>query len=413
VIAITPIWPADAEGLPLNLSGEVRLRYDAYENAGLQRNVDYGQTLFRGIIGAEFRLRPNISVHAEVGTGQVWGKRDTAPPSIQNSASLQKAFLKVIYPAGPAQFSAMIGRQEFAEGPRQLMSVGDGANLHRSWNGIRVQAQNDGARIGAIRFKATRLKRGLLDEITDDAERLNGFYGDLSLNRTATASSRVEAFWMNRRRGARAFREATGHDDTSTFGVKVSGHRARLSYDWTFARQARRQAGSKMSAWGFFASQTLTLSESGWKPRALVRLDVASGAQAGSEKSRGFDQLYSSSAYLGEGRFLSLRNLLLITSGVKVSPTYSTSVTADFGFARRLTTHDAAYAGGMREYAGTRNVGRGHGIGELWRVTASWQAKNNVVIAANIEHFFAGPVLRRAGLAPAGYASVSATYRLD
>lgn len=401
---------ADAASLPIDLSGEVRLRYDHYESAGLRCDVDYGQTLVRGIIGADLHLSPNIRLRADVGTGQAWGKHGNAPPSIQNTASLQQAFVEVGQRAGSAQLSALIGRQKFAEGPRQLISVGDGANLHRSWNGIRLQAQNDRARIGAFRFKATRLKHGFLDEHADDAEELHGLYGDLTLDRTHRANSRVDAFWLHRRKTSQPPGEANGRNGTTTFGVKLSGHRAGLSYDWVLARQTGRHDAGKVSAWGFFAYQGLTLSEKRWVPRVIARLDVASGARAGSRGSRGFDQLYSSSGYLGEGRFLSLSNLLIITSGMSVLPTRSTAVTADFGLARRLTAEDAAHAGGMRAYAGTKGIG-GKRIGELLRITASWQARKDFLIATDIEHFFVGRVLQGAGLSSGDYASLSATFR--
>lgn len=56
----------------------------------------------------------------------------------------------------------MAGRQEFADGPRQLISLSDGPNRWTTWTGVRLYAHGSRMRIGAFDFRATRLDRGAL-----------------------------------------------------------------------------------------------------------------------------------------------------------------------------------------------------------------------------------------------------------
>lgn len=140
-------------------------------------------------------------------------------------------------------------------------------------------------------------------------------------------------------------------------------------------------------------------------------MDIASGGSAyGTGAQKGFTQLYASSNYLGEGQFLSLSNLLMIAPGITVAPTGRTSLSLEYGFARRLHEGDAAYAGGMRAYDGTQSV-PGREIGGLMRVIGTWSASEHLTVFVNLEHLRAGDILQRARLPSGGYAYVGATFR--
>ena len=169
--------------------------------------------------------------------------------------------------------------------------------------------------------------------------------------------------------------------------------------------------GRQVNAWALFMVQSVQLSNDGWQPSLTAHIDAASGGGAfGTNKLNGFNPLYASSSYLGEGQFLSLSNLLMIAPGISVTPTPRTNVSIEYGFARRLSETDAAYAGGMRAYVGTQNV-VGHEIGGLLRVVGSWSVSRHLTWALNYERFAAGDVLKRAGLPSGGYLYVSATFR--
>src|SRR5690606_3178054 len=95
---------------------------------------------FRGIVGADLRLDPHLRFYGELGTGRVDRDRNATGANFRNTASVQQLFAEVRGDIGGLLAGAMLGRQEFADGPRQLLSLGDGPNLHRSWNGVRLYA---------------------------------------------------------------------------------------------------------------------------------------------------------------------------------------------------------------------------------------------------------------------------------
>ncbi|WP_040672702.1 alginate export family protein [Rhodanobacter spathiphylli] len=122
----------------LTFHAEARYRYVATDNSRLISGNDMRQDQFRGIVGADLHLTPQLRFHGELGTGQVDRDRGAAAANLQNRISLQQLIADVRQTTGTTLLGALLGRQEFADGPRQLISISDGPNLHRSWNGVRL-----------------------------------------------------------------------------------------------------------------------------------------------------------------------------------------------------------------------------------------------------------------------------------
>ncbi len=391
----------------LTLSTEERLRHDFFDNGQLLYGNDYQQDLFRGIAGADLHFNSDWRVYGEIGTGQVEGRRSTAGPNLQNISSLQQLFVDMREYIDTTLVGAMFGRQEFADGPRQLVSVGDGSNLHRTWNGLRLYAHGGKWRVGVFNFRLTRQERGSLDEEINNGESLRGINASVVIG----ANSWLDPFWIHSEN--RSFKSGThtGLDQRDTLGLHWFGQQGDLKYDWTLAQQTGDYMGRDIKAWALFAVDSLALSGNGWKPRLTSHIDIASGGGSyGTGKVTAFDPLYASSNYLGDGQFFSLNNLLLIAPGIAVSPTSRANVTLEYGFARRLNQDDAVYAGGLRVYSGTQNV-KGHDAGGLLRFYGTYAASEHLTMFFNYEQLAAGDVLKQAKLGSGKYGYVGATFR--
>lgn len=396
----------------LTLGGELRLRANRYDNARLRRGDDYGEELLRGVFGADLRLGPRLRAYGEVATGQVREATGAAPPNFQNDAAVGQAFVEGRTALAGFLVGAMIGRQEFADGPRQLLSLSDGPNLHRTWNGVRLYGHGENLRVGAFEFAATRLGAGAFDDGIDGDERLRGANASIVLSRDARgASACLDPFWLHTEIPQVRLSGAAQDDRRDTLGVRLWGRAAGSTFDVTAAHQQGRHGDRDVDAWALFASQSLLLDDGAWQPRLTLHVDVASGGAASDTGTvRTFHQLYASSGYLGEGRFLSLANLVLCAPGIAVAPLPQTRLSVEYGFAWRFAEDDAVYGGGMRAYPGTSDVG-GREIGGLLRVEARWSGPAHVGVALGYEHLEAGDALERAGLPDGDYAYASFTVR--
>lgn len=400
------------EEATLTLSAEARLRYITFENQQLRRGRDVQQTQFRGMVGADFHVSAGLRFYGELGTGQLDGDRHGATANFQNALSLQQFFVDARRKSGPFLIGMMAGRQEFADGPRQLLSLSDGPNLHRSWNGVRLYAHASRYRFGAFDLRATRLGRDGFDDGIASSERLSGVNASFIISPGESAHIYLDPFWIHSESQALRLGNVAGVDDRNTVGVRLWGRRGKLRFDWTVASQSGKSINERrIDTWGIFAVQSLALSESGWKPQVTSHIDMASGGGAYvTGKIRDFNPLYASSNYLGEGQFLGLTNLFLFAPGLSVTPSARTTLSIEYGYARRLDEADAVYGAGMRPYSGTEHV-TGRHIGNLARFYAAWAPTPSMVVNFNLEHLDPGRVLRNANLPSGTYFNLGATYR--
>ncbi len=396
----------------LTLSAELRLRQVEQDNIQLKRGENLGQAQLRAVIGADLRFNEHIRVFTELGAAHVDRSRDSATPNFENDASLQQAFVDIRGWRESTMAGAMVGRQEFSDGPRQLMSLSDGPNLHRTWNGVRAYLHSERYRIGAFELRATKLGSGGFDEGINQQESLRGVTASFIVSRGAGPNTYLDPFWFRTENSSARLGPYVGHDRRDTLGVRLWGRHGSLRYDWTAAYQAGRVMHARGSeAWGLFAVHSLELAGSGWKPRLGLRVDLASGGGTYEQGTlRSFHSLYASSNYLGEGQLLGLSNLAMFAPSLTVSPTARTSLTFEYGYARRLERDDPVYAGGMRVYQGTQGFSGNH-TGDLARLSASWSPLPQLSLTLNLEHLAAGQVLRHAGYPSGSYGYLSATYR--
>ncbi len=399
-------------GSLLTLSAEARVRHDGFINGQLTRGNAFGQSLLRGTLGAEARVDRHLRIYGEITTGQVDRLSHAATANFQNDASLQQLFVDVHGRRGTSTWGAMVGRQEFADGPRQLVSVSDGPNVHRTWNGVRLYAHSRHLRVGAFDLRVTRPSTGAFDEIVDRRERLRGVNASVIVARDGAGSSLfLDPFWIRTQTPRSTRGNAGALDQRDTHGARLWGQRGSFTIDWTVAHQSGHAVGRPVDAWGVFAVQSVMLSRERWKPRLELRVDVASGGGAqGRGIVREFNSLYASSAYTGEGQFLSLRNQVLVTPGVSVTATPRTRLALEYGIARRFDERDPVYAGGARAYGGTAET-TGRDVGGLLRVTASHAVGAYVSVFATHEYLRAGSALRRSGLPSGRYNHLGTTLR--
>jgi hypothetical protein len=398
-------------GASLTLSAESRLRWAAVHHAQLTPGNDYTQGSLRGIVGGDLRFNPRLRAFAELGTGHIFGRRAAASTNNQNSVSLQQAFVEARGNLDSTLVGVMLGRQEFADGPRQIISLGNGPNLHRTWNGVRFFAHARRFRVGAYALRLTRTDHGAFDETINDGERLEGLNGSLRLAAGTGTAAYLDPFWYHYERPDFRLGGRTGPDDRDTLGVRMWGRRGDGRFDWTVAHQSGQNLGRRIDAWGAFLVQSVTLPEARWSPRLGLRIDVASGGGTfGPGTTRAFHQLYASTGYLGEGSFLSLSNLFLVAPNISLQLRDGLSLDLEYDFAARLREDDAVYAGQMRTYPGTPGV-PGHQIGGVFRAGTDWEATRFLTLSVSVEHLTAGTILRRANLPSGSYANVTAVFR--
>jgi hypothetical protein len=251
----------------------------------------------------------------------------------------------------------------------------------------------------------------MFDERIEDNERIQGLNASFIVSPKGAPDIYLDPFWIKSRNPAFRSGRPTGLDERSTYGTRAWGRAGEIRFDWTLAHQRGKFLYRDIDAWGLFAGQSLALWVEGWKPSVNLRFDIATGGGAyGNGIHKGFNQLYASSSYLGEGQFLSLSNIMMISPGLALSPRSDLNVSMEYGIAQRLEDDDAVYAGGMRAYEGTESV-KGRSVAGLLRANGNWKVMDHFNLFVIYEYLRAGEVLRHARFPSGSYAQVGTSYR--
>jgi len=150
----------------------------------------------------------------------------------------------------------------------------------------------------------------------------------------------------------------------------------------------------------------------GWRPRASLRVDVASGdGDLADERLGSFNPLFPGNSYSGVVGLLGPTNLTDFTPALVMTPRADLTVGFEAPSYWRTSTADGVYATDLRllipPAAGTgKYVGTNPGIFVIWQVTPHCQLQG--VITRFISGHFLEETFVSAGF---GFYSVSAVYR--
>lgn len=410
--------PLDEGGdIYLTLSDEQRLRHDTITSPGLRAGRDTNAILLRNIVGADLHIGKNFRAFGQIASGvQEGGYFGAVTPVQRNDLIVQQLFAEVKGDIGRGLSAGIrVGRQDFQDGPIQLVSIQENPNIHITFDGVRAYASGSRARIGLFDFRYTRLGRDAFDDPTDTSRRFSGVTGSVMVPPKAFGSSKlyIDPFFYYLRNRNQRWGTATAREERRFWGARLWGDVGSMNVDLNGNYQSGTYGGRRIAAYQIFAAQNFALG----KPTATAtrigwRADYASGGGAfGSGTLRNASQLFGTAPYFSYGIFVGPTNYSDVAPTISFTPMKDVRVLSELAFVWRNSERDAVYSGVGGAYAGTQNV-TGHDVAKLLRLNAAWSATPNLTFTLRTEYLRAGKVLERAGYADSAFTGIWATFRL-
>ncbi|MGC1304840.1 MAG: alginate export family protein [Caulobacteraceae bacterium] len=388
--------------ITLTLSAEDRFRVHFYGNGQLTDHNNYEEIQNRTIVGADLHITDHFRFYTELGHADLTENGHPDVQSVQakqeSSLTLQQAFGEFREEYKGVLAGAMIGRMEYTDAPEQLISAGNGPNLHQTWNGYRLYLHTHWFRVGYFQayptddFFGYAFNQGISHEeyirsasgsaaLVQVSDRFNVFLDPLY----------VETFNSKGTAGP-----STGEDHRYTFGSRLWGRLDRVTFDWMAYQQTGFHAGRDVSAWLASFSQNVKFNPFSLPTTVGFRVDGASGGDAFNKTGtlHLFNPLYVDKGIFGEAELFSYQNLFLIAPTFTVRPIPRYRITAEYDFLWKQNRNDAFYTP-TKAYTGTESI-RDKYAGAMVRINNFYDLTNNVFFRLELDQMSVGPLLRRA-----------------
>lgn len=391
----------------LSLGGEFRPFFEAIDapRFGVGGGRSDAYLLQRTLLHADLHFGDHVRLFGTLGIHQAFGKDRPTGPSDRNGADVQQLFVDLM-PDAEGRWRARLGRQELLFSPTQrFISVREGPNIRRSFDGAVVTRRTSGLRVDAFYLNPVAIELGAFNDSRDRSQDFYGVYASRLLG-----DDSLDLYWLRLDRDRVRFGGVLGDERRTSFGVRFAGKSGRLDYDLEAMVQRGRFAGRNIRAWGFGLDAGYTL-DLGWSPRLGIRLDGGTGdSDPNDGKLETFNPLFPRGAHFNSTSLTSYANLLAVRPTLRIRPAKGVQIDLT-GMARwRRTGRDAIYLQPMVPLA-PPNGDRSRHVGNALQLETRWQVDRNIRMSGELVYQAADDAVRALGGSDARYAAFAVQFR--
>ena len=390
-----------ADGVALTLGGQLRVRFENWDNFAFAPANDDDFLLGRLRLHADLTLGDHLRIFVE-GRSADTTSRDLPGgrrPIDRDTLDLQNAFADVILPeVGGVQLTLRPGRQEMNYGAQRVLSALDWVNTRRTFDGGRILASAGGWKIDGIAARLVQVDPTAFND-EDSGRDLYGVYATRGFKETPVKS--VDLYWLVADNQTNTFATAAGDENRDTFGARVAGRcpLTGIEVDLEGAWQTGDMAGQDVDAHMVAVALARKIPFCPLGSTLTAGYDLASGDGDKTDGELGtFNQLYPlGHKYFGWADFVGRQNIQDLQAGLDI-PVGKAKASVVHHWFNLDEKGDALYnaAGGIQR-AGS--AGACDEVGHELDLLVAWPVDQHLHLSAGWSRFFAGEFLSDTGAA--------------
>src|SRR5262245_64710134 len=164
--------PLNERGWYLSIGGEARIRYEYFSqfNFGAGPQDDNGYLLQRYLFHADAHFGKRVRVFAQLQSAVGSGRNGGPRPTDDDRLEAHQAFLDLKFGGEAKSLTVRVGRHEMDFGSGRLISAGEGLNVRRSFDGVRLIYRQGPWLVNGQVNKLVSVKRGLFNDGPDSSQ---------------------------------------------------------------------------------------------------------------------------------------------------------------------------------------------------------------------------------------------------
>ena len=330
--------PLGRENWYLSIGGEVRYRYENYEDPGfgVGPETSSGYILQRYLLHTDWHFGLHFRVFAQFQSGLEEGRNGGPRPTDVDIADLHQGFIDIT--DSSQNLRLRVGRQEIEFGTGHLIGESEGLNIRRAFDGFRFTGRH-----GRWSWNSTLthpvLVRPYAFDIPDHTETEWG---------AGFTRAREHGGWsgyyfgLNRKQAS--FNGKTGKDVPETFGSRIWSQGKLVDYNTDFLFQSGTFGNGHILAGAVSSNDGITLHKLRLQPRFAVRFDYASGdSDHNSKNLNTFNPLFPNPMYSSISALLGPSNLTDVGPTIRLTLNSKTAISPEMPFYWRSSIHDGIY----------------------------------------------------------------------
>lgn len=398
---------ADGRAGHLSIGGEIRERFETYENEFFRTDsdADNAYLLQRYLLHVDYHPTEWLRAFGQLQSSLEDGRPGGARPTDRDVVDVHQLFIDVAW----QRVTFRLGRQEMAYGSERLISVRDGPNNRRSFDAARVLYRNESISVDAFFSSPVEVDNGPFDDQHLDDLWFWGGYATVPL--PSLPGIKMDFYYLGLRDPGASYSQGSDREERHTVGTRFFG---KLGH-WDFNHEAMYQFGrfgsGDINAWSVATDHGYTLEHLWGKPRLGLKAAIASGDQNPNNADlETFNPLFPRGTYFTEASLLGPQNFIDIHPWIRVQPAAQWNVDLGGDFYWRESLDDGIYKpSGSLIYRGNASLGRF--VGTDVSLLSSWQATRHINLSAAYTHFFAGEFIHENGGVDVDYGALWATYK--
>lgn len=348
----------------------------------------------RVLADADWQARPSLHAFVQLGAFAQNGRNGGASPVDQSAPDLQQGFVQWRTP--DARYELRAGRQEWVLGSGRLVSVRDGPNIRRAFDGAQLQA-----RFGAIEALAfagrpvRNLDTHWFDDRRDDGQHLAG----VQLTLRPLPPLRMALYGLDYgRRDARFAEEIDEDEERRSWGLRLDGAAGAWDFNSELVWQTGHWGRRRIRAWTIANDFGFTMRALAATPRVGLKADIASGDRdADDDRLETFNALYPNPSYFSDAALISPANLVDLQPNMSWSwPGSGRSLYVGWNLLWKQRGDDAVYTTPVPLTAVEGSAGRGGFVGHQVQISGAQDFGEHLRIEASAVRFDPGRALSHA-----------------
>lgn len=405
-VLFTCITSAFAQS-PLTLSGELRLRAEARDNADFNSDrLDGAAQVFQRVrLGVAREFEHGVRVFAQLQDARIWGEEGSSLYALGN-LDLQQAYLQIEHVMN-LPIAIRLGRQHLSFGNERLVGKYDWHNVGRAFDAMKVEwggeKQNLNLWLAQVRDHTAPL-------VARNQEFAGAYFASQRL------PIALDAYWLllyDARNFESVANPATpGRQDEPSYDLRLHTLGARvhretgmgLHFDFEGAYQFGARGFQDIRAFAFALDASYALNMQ-WRPALRVGYALGSGdKQSNDGKNETFANLFPNAhGFLGAMDYASWSNIAAPYIGLAFSPREKFSLGANYFVLALQNENDAWYrAGGFtigtpQEFYRKAVAGAGKRIGQELDLYAACVYRECLDLKLGASKFFVGEFIANTG----------------